>query len=251
MANKILAAYQNYGLSTFDAALSTLIGGHNNQQVNDLKYYNNKLIKTQDGKYYDIKVQQIDNKTVSAGLTDHASNLWNLMSNAVATSGAFTSGYTSPDNSSFSYSASFAQYIVTYTERTDYNVTAKISSTRTKTNDALYDIIAMPYGDITLHIPGATTGIKTNSVISMAAATALATALGGASSVATSYVYDLQLLPYCPIQSKIDVNGIVYTAAAEGVDFDFIKDNIHHTNIGMLFYVPNNSFTFDIDKTMV
>ena len=171
------------------------------------------------------------------------------MSNACAASGAFTSGYTTPDNGSFTYSYTAAQYVVTYIEQTNYNVTSKISSTRTKTNDALYDIIALPYGEINIHNADNSVSIDTNQIVSMAAMTSLALALGGGGS--TSAIYDIQLLPYCPIQSIVESDGILIDSTnGETVDFDYIKDNSNSSKLGALFYVPNSSFTFDIDQEM-
>lgn len=252
MASGLHSAYATYSLSTFNNALSTAVGGHNQNQVNDLLYYNNKIIKTQDGKYYQISVRQAPSNKSFTDVACTTGDLHTLMSNAVVISGAFTSGYTTPDDNSFKYSCTCSQYIVTYVERKNYVVTSDVSATRNKTVDALYDIIAMPYGAMDIKYGAGTSDhFTTDSLVSMASMTSIATALGGGS--ATSFIYDIQLLPYCPVQGLLEdePGKITINPANEHKEFDYILDQSNSSKIGILFYVPKSSFTLNIEKEMM
>ena len=252
MASSLRSAYSTYSLSAFNSALNTAVGGHNKTQINDLLYYNNKIIKTQDGKYYQISVRQAQSNKSFTDVACTTGDLHTLMSNAVVISNAFTSGYTTPDDSSFKYSCDCQQYIVTYVERKNYAVTSDISTTRNKTVDALYDIIAMPYGAMNIIYGNRNSDyFTTDSLVSMASMTSIATALGGGS--ATSFIYDIQLLPYCPVQGLLEdePGKITINPANEHKEFDYILDKSNSSKIGILFYVPKSSFTLNIEKEMM
>lgn len=252
MASGLRSAYATYSMSAFNSALSTVVGGHNQTQINDLLYYNNKTIKTQDGKYYQISVRQAQSNKSFKDVACTTGALYTLMSNAVVISGAFTSGYTSPDNSSFKYSCTCPQYIVTYVERKNYVVTSDVSTTRNKTVDSLYDIIAMPYGAMDIRYGAGTNDhFTTDSLVSMASMTSIATALGGGSD--KSFIYDIQLLPYCPVQGLLEdePGKITIDPANEHKEFDYVLDQSNSSKIGILFYVPKSSFTLNIEKEMM
>lgn len=92
-------------------------------------------------------------------------------------------------------------------------LTAKISSSRTITADQEYDIFAIPLNG-KIHEYGIWNTIEEYSR-KMAAAIALE---------ADAKVYDLQLLPYCPIPSIVGTSGeIDISNLTEGVDYDKIK----------------------------
>lgn len=255
VSTKLLKAYNTYGLSTFKSALIKLVGAHSSSEVTSIKYYNGKIIKTQDGKYYKItvtaapSVHSVSNESLLAG-----NDLYNLMTSAAQTSGAFVSGHTTPNNNSFKYSFKCSQYIVSYQEDYSYEVKSNISATRNKTKDAIYDIIALPYplSDEVLNIHNASNNINfdVNQSVSIASITSIATALGGGGSV--SKIYDIQLLPYCPIQTLIDTTkgGMLIDESKVGKEFDYITDKSTNKNIGIIFYVPESAFTFDIDKSI-
>ena len=92
-------------------------------------------------------------------------------------------------------------------------LTAKISSSRTITGDQEYDIFAIPLNG-KINENGIWNTIEEYSR-KMAAAIALE---------ADAKVYDLQLLPYCPIPSIVGNSGeIDISNLTEGIDYDEIK----------------------------
>lgn len=249
VGNALLNAYNSLGLSAFKAALIDLAGCHSSTEVTNIKNFDGKTIKTNDGKYYRISVKeggtyQTKNTAVVAG-----NNLYNLMSSAVVLARVFGS-HTTPDSSSFKYSFKCSQYVVTASEDKAVAVKANISSTRIKTNDGLFDIIAMPYPlkNETVKINYGAYSIDVNNAVSMATMTAIATNL-----VPGQGIYDIQLLPYCPVQRFINSagGGLRVDPDRAGADFDWILDgSSDDAKIGIVFYVPESQFTFDINKSL-
>lgn len=251
MANKLLNAYIALGFSKLNQSLYSLINAHPAAKTSDFLSYNNKVIKTGDGKFYKIRIVSTGTEERTNSLSS-GNQLYSLMTAAAQTSGAFTSGYDTPDNSSFKYSYKCKTYKLSAIELTDQNVTSKISSAREKSKDALYDMFCIPYGAVKI---GTGTGINynpeftTSEEIGIAAATSLALALGGGG--AASKIYDLQLLPYCPVQTQIVDDGQLTVAGmTEGSQFEYIYDNSTDpdTKIGILYYIPNGNFTLDVVK---
>lgn len=250
VGNALLSAYNSLGLSAFKAALIELAGCHSSAEVTNIKNFDGKTIKTNDGKYYRISVKEggvysTKNASLVAG-----NNLYNLMSSAVVLARVFGS-YTTPDSSSFKYSFKCSQYVVTASEDVAASVKASISSTRLKTNDGLFDIIAMPYplkNESVKISYGSGSYIYVNNTVSMAAMTALATTL-----VPGQGIYDIQLLPYCPVQRFINSagGGLTVDPNRAGSDYDWILDgSSNDAKIGIVFYVPESQFTFDINKSL-
>lgn len=247
----LVKAFNKYSFSAFKSALISLVGAHASAEVTSIKNYNGKTIKTQDGKYYKIKVTTGSTyEANNVALTDTTSSLWSLLSGVCQTAGVFVSGHQTPDSSSLKYSFKCSQYIVSYAEDHSYEVKSKVSATRNKTTDAIYDIIALPYPlngeSINIHDSAGSINIDVDNVVSMAAITSIATEAGGGGSA--SHIYDIQLLPYCPIQTSIDEKGILINTTKEDAEFNYIIDNSNNDKIGALFYVTESQFTFDIDK---
>ena len=249
VGNALLNAYNSLGLSAFKAALIDLVGAHSSAQVTEIKNFDGKTIKTNDGKYYRISVKeggayQVKNASLTSG-----NNLYNLMSSALVLARVF-GNYTTPDSSSFKYSFKCSQYVVTASEDKAASVKTNISSSRIKTSDGLFDIIAMPYPlkNETIRVSYGDYYIDVNNVVSMAAMTSLATTL-----VPGQGIYDIQLLPYCPVQRFVNSagGGLRVDTTRAGTDFDWIVDgSSNDAKIGIVFYVPESQFTFDINKSL-
>ena len=240
-------AYKNIGIEKFNVALQNLIDSHNSIATQQFLDYNNKIVKFGDGNYYRINIISVGTAAEDQVFLDGTSNdLWSLMSTAVLTSNAFTQGYTTPDGESFAYSYSCNAYRMVATLLPAKTVTSKISSTRNKTKDALYDVVCLPYGEVEVGTSAGTgflPAFTTLREISVAAMTSLTTAM------TNSKVYDVQLLPYCPMQNVINNTGqIAVNSAEEGKQFDYIVDNSGDSpeNIGIILYATSANFTLDI-----
>ena len=107
-----------------------------------------------------------------------------------------------------------------------------------------YKVFCLPYsreGAITVHV-GLTT-ITMAGDLALSVAKAISVKYTGANQL-----YDVQLLPYCPDQSIIKGEREI-TFPSGNSKTTFIK-NENDINIGALYWVPNNTGSFDITKNI-
>ena len=102
------------------------------------------------------------------------------------------------------------------------------------TSDAPYDIIAMPYGDYQLSVGGysrKSTGL---------------TMLSQMCTAFDKYMYDAQIVPYCPLINNIkrsaDGKSLTISNLTEHKDYEFIMKS--GEKVGICFFVSSSSFSF-------
>lgn len=127
---------------------------------------------------------------------------------------------------------------------TTANVTFK--STIKNLKDAPYKMFAIPMSENAILRVGQT-DIYTNKDRMLQIASSIAT---GLKTAADGFLYDIQLLPYCPFEDKfmptLDKNGIEYIGAGqEHKDYDTVKDSGDNI-IAYLFYADRSSFTTNV-----
>ena len=183
-----------------------------------------------------------------------------------------TNTYDIPGYTKISYD--FYGVAVTFTEYQPETAKIKISSGRNHLNDAPYDMFAIPYsteykaGPITddNFIPYAITqytnlsswqGFRINKTNALHFAQAIIAELGGGGG--SSYIYDVQIMPYCPISKAIktveiydedeeyqNTQPVIYLPnLIEGADFDLITNSDASKNIGVILWSTESTFTFD------
>lgn len=145
--------------------------------------------------------------------------------------------YGSPDNYTFETKAPCYGYRVKLTQIFN-KATVTLDSDRSHLEDSPYDMFCIPYSDEFV--------IKNNGVdfctANKSLALNMATEIGKQSGQGT--VYDIQLLPYCPIQRAIKANG----------DFDIINEKYDvikdatDKDLGVVLWCNTSTFTFDIDN---
>lgn len=127
------------------------------------------------------------------------------------------------------------------------------NNVRPELQDAPWDMFCIPYSDDLKIVNGSTTLLnKTSKEWAMRTATAIAAAYS--SSTNATDLYDLQLLPYCPIQSAIVENGIVDVADLSISWIGAVSDpsNVsdaseYSTKYNLIMYPTQSSDTLDID----
>lgn len=125
-------------------------------------------------------------------------------------------------------------------EQVPQQVTATISkpAARYHLEDQPYDMFAIPYSnDLEIYKNG-TKLFNANKSIAVNIATQITAATGSAN------VYDVQLLPYCPVRYCILDDGTFDIKTAK---VDYVQDKDKH-NIGVILWATTSSFTFDIAK---
>ena len=119
-------------------------------------------------------------------------------------------------------------------------------STIKQLKDAPYKMFCIPVSNNAI-LKVADNEIYTDKDKMIQMASSIAT---GLKTSADGFLYDIQLLPYCPIEDKFilttDVNGIEYIGGGEEhKDFDIIRDNADN-EVGYIFYCDRSSFTTNI-----
>lgn len=137
----------------------------------------------------------------------------------------------------------YLEYIYnTYTitiEQYFEKATIDLTGDRSHLTDQPYDMFCMPYSDDLEIYKNGTLQFKSNKNLALAVGTSIAAAIG------STGVYDVQLLPYCPVRYCI----------ADKENFDFgdafvspIKKDT--TIIGYLYWANSSNFTFNIEKSI-
>lgn len=106
-----------------------------------------------------------------------------------------------------------------------------------------YDMFAIPYGNIDIYKDGIKE-LTTNKYAAMGIATAISEVLGDAN------VYDMQLLPYCPLRGLISEDDTIDYHAAETKLYTNIV-NSNNEVINKIFWCTDDSFSFQIPLKLV
>ena len=173
-------------------------------KIRTLLEWNGKLIHTTDNKYYKFYMTEIESTHKEVNI--QSGNLFNTLSNITAKINENTNawGTTQPNANTFKASYNSGSYQVRLYESPLYQTTGfyNIPQNRYHLNDAPYDMFCIPYGDnIKIYNTGNTAWGGGYKVFDKNIA--MACAMGIASKYGNYSLYDLQLLPYCPMESII------------------------------------------------
>lgn len=209
---------------------------------------NNKVYK--DGNTYKkVVIERRSEKHLTGSIVE--SRYPNIYQNIIAALNSLGYTYRAYDGSStiqIPVDIVYSDFTITFEEVgspiTSANVTLK--STIKQLSDAPYKMFCIPISDNAILKVG-DNKIVTNKERMLQLANSIATQLKAGSD---GFLYDLQLLPYCPIEDKFALtsgeNGIEYIGeGTEHKDYDIIKDS-SDTAIGYLFYCDKSSFTTNI-----
>lgn len=101
--------------------------------------------------------------------------------------------------------------------------------------NAPYDIFAIPFNSVQLK----TAEVYTDNDITEQLVQNLALELG-------SNLYDVQLLPYCPILNVPYEPGKIQEVGTEGINYTYIKDSNNNIK-GIIYFCSTSKATFDLD----
>lgn len=136
---------------------------------------------------------------------------------------------------------------------TPYTITGTYSATLTggegnNTPGRPYRIFAMPYDDIRVVVN--LVGVNSKGSICRGIAGKLQM---GTSDSNPAYLYDLQLLPYCPFPNNIETDSdgpfVLFPTGTPATEYTFIKDG-DNNNVGVIFYIDDDSFSTFIDTQL-
>lgn len=218
----------------------------NSTLYNELLSYNNKIVYDEASqKYYRIDAQirgSAPGFTISVQSGDVFEEMRNGILRAENSGRDFFTG--TADMYSFTVLAEGNYVDIELTEI--YQESGKIKVHANEPNritcwDSPFDIICAPYADKTI-ITGTSNYVQSKDT-SLAAMMAYATNQGGGTAPA---LYDLQLLPYCPIPGSITENGDIDIGTSQ----HGIIENANGDEIGRVFYAAQSQFTIDIPYTI-
>ena len=128
----------------------------------------------------------------------------------------------------------------TYEPITLASISLTVSGTRTHLTDAPYDMFAMPYGSITF--ANSSVSPTTQADVAMRLAQQAAIDFG------KDKLYDLQILPYCPL-STTQAGAVNMLNKAEGRDYAWATDP-NGQKVSVLFWLNIASFSTNIPVSL-
>lgn len=216
--------------TNLNSYLQAYLGNRLTAEVNELLYYNGKTVKDSNGRLFDVTITT-DSQTVNQAIT--SGNLWNAMKGIADIAGFYW--YTAQPENCFELNATLNVHRIVLTERTDLTLTYEFGGDgKIITTDAPWNIFAIPCGETNVIINGTT--ITTNKN------TAIDTAMAIQAQQGTN-VYDIQLLPYCPVPNLITVNKGELQCTSDA-QYSYIKQG--ETPVGVIFNVEKSNFSLDI-----
>lgn len=217
--------------------------------IDSMREYNNKIIYVSgSGNYYKLQLAE-DSTPVYTPLNDE-----NYLSNNSTTASGKDWWTNPPDASTFLISGTYKTYSMRAVPVANLKMTMPASDSRYHLNDSPYDMFCIPYnnpnkGEV-LKIFDSTTEttplIENNdSLAGMSMAMEIVRKSGGA-------LYDVQLLPYCPISTIIRDGAINFKSSSGTNEIQYAYTPIKliiGTNtkpVSVMAMCTDSAFTFDI-----
>lgn len=218
--------------------LATDIGISNTISSTDLNkiYWDEKIVKDSDNKLWKVHVTK-NPKTKSGTVT--SGTAVDYVKTLIEASGlSRNDGW---GNRSFSYEIEDTEYVFSYEPAEDTNALSWTIDWTNKvtTKDSDYNIIAIPYDKITVYkggvktIPGTYSRALLDSIFSQ---------------YTGDYLVDVQLLPYCPIQSIVLSSQNTFDLTVLNSKCYGLDEN--HSPTIFWLYVEEANFTFNINKAI-
>ena len=223
-------------------SLKNYIGGHGVVEISDFTSLNNKIIYDSNTQLYSrvILSKEIKNETVrinSSTIPNLYTYLDEKITKEVSADGMTFTIEGAANVNTYKTEFSYEAYRITL-EQIPQQVTATISKpeARYHLEDQPYDMFAIPYSDDLEIYKNGTKLFNANKSIAMNIATQITAATGSAN------VYDVQLLPYCPVRYCILNDG---TFDVKTSKVDYVQDK-NKNNIGIILWATTSSFTVNI-----
>ena len=239
ISKKVYNSYINV-MNDLEAAVKTAYS-YDPAALNTLINLDGKVVRIGSAGSYKYYTINVGSETVQEEVIAPAS-VYNILYQNIA------DGILSPKNSNNNYVLAMTYDDFSYTLN-EANVGVKVTMPKTadrnNLKDAPYDMFCIPYGEIPIYRDGVIAIQKTNKEAGLAAATAIASTLGDAT------LYDLQLLPYCPIRNLINSNDeIDYSSEAKGIIDIYITQGSVSESVSKMFFCDSNTFSLNIPLSL-
>lgn len=189
-------------------------------------------------KFYKISItnkgQQLHQVPIRSG------SMFNTLKNVIS---GFFDGQA--DSNSFVLNVYTQDYVMKLTEINEIGIELTISTDRYHLKDAPYDMFAIPFSDDLDIYQNGTKLFTSNSEYGFKIAMALSKKYGSESA---KFLYDLQLLPYCPVRYCLQEDG---TFDIKDFKVDYIKNSSDDSNVGIVLFAQQSSFTLNIQQNII
>ena len=239
--SSIVAGLPSLGAINADVVTEFSLKG--NTSLQDLKGLDGSYIKATDtSKYYKITVVKGDTEFVRNDLDTNGAARGKLLNMLSATDKINTSAAV-PSTKNTYVTYTIENYRVTLTELAVDTFSLTIPSTRNVLIDAPYCMFAIPFNECAYKV--SSTNHTSDPVTSLNIAQALAYELKSAGSL-----YDLQLLPYCPVRTLIGTGGrINLDEGTASTDYALITDT-NNDPVSFALFPTQSTFSFNISKSI-
>ena len=141
------------------------------------------------------------------------------------------------------FKVQFAYYEVTIKLEQAYEKAfVRIPENRYHLNDQPYDMFCMPFSDDLEIYKNGTLQLKANKNLALSIGTSIGSMVG------STGIYDVQLLPYCPVRYCIQDDGKF--DFKDAIVTDIMRDDQAVKAIGYIFWANTSTFTFNIKKSL-
>lgn len=211
------------------------------------------LIRVGDS-YYNMTREDVSTITDQSIGISNGSNIAEVLATACESAGMLV--YRSQiSETNLKYTASYSTWTLTAQSTSapveiQYHVSTPAESQRTRLADAPYDMFCIPYPIYSPRFAARESGsdYSVSPEVSMLTAQALAIEFG-------SNLYDLQLLPYCPIKSILPTaysySNIDLNSVTEGKDYTWVykgSGTTNHNNTSLVLWASTSQFSGTITK---
>lgn len=222
--------------------------------INDILFYNGKSVKLSDGKIYSVTIDiSNDSVYIEKDMTTSMPLAITQLNTNIKT---WLDSTGSVENTVYGNPYGVIKYktkavaVVLNELKEDGSFSYSIPVSRNKVTDAPYDIFAIPYSPsgtdepyVWIHADeqGAV-GEHMNSEIGLLVAQAISEKLGAT-------LYDLQLLPYCPLPELLEDPGtsnMSIVNLTQGTDYTLVKDASNKA-VSMIVFPSKSSFSTKIN----
>ncbi len=229
----------------------TLNNSSTETTYNNLLSYRNKIIfDTVSGDYYRVNLEAVEFETEpietsNSILTGAKYALRNLSSTLVT-----VDGYNDllADNIEINsiYGTGYYLTLSRLAETTYLDIPS--TANRMIPDDTPYDIFAIPYSDdLIFKINDVEIKSNKNAALAISSAFTLSDESG------SSYLYDVQIMPYCPVRQYISEDGVLDVSLASTrvmSDVYTIDDTGDRETLTKLFWLNSSEFSFDINYSI-
>ena len=203
----------------------------------DSSYFLNlqgKIIKDSTGRFYHLGITPKSNKTVTNSIP--AGSLFNTLGDLVLSVDGVTGA---PDTKSFEVRIIKQEYVMVASELTSLETSWDLNKSKLSTEDAPYNIFAIPLGETTLELDTGVVLAISNREDSLALASSIIQTMTPSSG--GGFLYDIQLLPYCPL--TLEEEGVITITSPLGYSPVVAPgDEV----VGYILNIPKSRFTKNI-----